>query len=280
MWLFLLSFAARPSLSRAADLKPETLAAFERYWTLTEARVTKQLSDSSTFLDIDTLPETERGRAFALTRSGAVYITRLTTLEPSGRSIAVPGGLVHDWLGAAFIPGATMADVLNVAQDYNHATEVYPEVIRSHLISRDGEQFQIDVRFQEHRLITVTVDTEQEVSYTRVDADHWYSWSHSTRVQQVVDVGKPAEHDLPVGHDDGYLWRINSCWRFAQQDGGVYLEIEAVSLTRDIPRGLGWLIGPFLSSVPRDSLEDTLRSTRSAVLASVSGQKPETNSDK
>jgi len=58
------------------------------------------------------------------------------------------------------------------------------------------------------------------------------------------------------------MWRLNSYWRFLQRDGGVYVQLEAISLTRDIPAGLGWLVKPFVTSIPRESIEFTLSRTR------------------
>ncbi|MGO9775376.1 MAG: hypothetical protein ACLQGT_10490 [Terracidiphilus sp.] len=43
------------------------------------------------------------------------------------------------------------------------------------------------------------------------------------------------------------------------------MQIETVTLTRSIPLGLGWAVGPFVESVPRDSLQFTLRSTYNAL---------------
>jgi hypothetical protein len=45
----------------------------------------------------------------------------------------------------------------------------------------------------------------------------------------------------------------------------VYVQLEAISLTRDIPDGLGWLIRPFVTSIPRESLAFTLTRTREAL---------------
>jgi hypothetical protein len=134
------------------------------------------------------------------------------------------------------------------------------------------------MRFREHHVITVTLDTEHDIVYTELDPSHWYSRSHSTRVSQVEGAGKPSEHDLPDGDGGGFMWRIDSYWRFVQQDGGTYLEVEAVSLSRAIPTGVGWIIKPYITSVPRKSLEDTLSYTRSGVLAGSksSGMGPDT----
>jgi hypothetical protein len=99
-----------------------------------------------------------------------------------------------------------------------------------------------------------------------VDTKRWYSRSYSTRIQEVDDPGTPEERLLPAGDDHGFLWRLYSYWRFEERDGGVYLECQALSLTRDVPTGLGWLIEPIIRQLPRESLANTLRSTREAIL--------------
>jgi hypothetical protein len=260
-----LTFAlATPVL--AADLKSETVNAFNQYASLTEARIQKQVSDPKVFLYVNSLPETRRGQTLASLKQGGLYMTAMTTLTAAGNTIAIPDGLVHHWLGAVFIPGASMADVLTVVQDYNHKPEVYPDVVKSRLISRDGSHFIVSMRFREHDVITVTMDTQHDVTYTEIDPDRWCIRSYSTHISQVQDAGTPSEHSLPEGQGDGFLWRVDTFWRMLEQDGGVYLEVEAVSLSRDIPSALSWLIKPFITSVPRDSLRNTLECTRSAML--------------
>ena len=161
--------------------------------------------------------------------------------------------MIHDWVGTAFLPGATLAQVLALVQDYDHTAEHYrPEVQASRLISREGDDFHISMRLRKHKVVTVLLDTEYDVHYGRLDPQHWYSESRSTRI---------AEAD---GGDHGFLWRLNSYWRFVQVDDGVIVQCEAISLTRDIPTGLGWMIGPFVSKIPRESLEFTMTRTRAA----------------
>jgi len=84
---------------------------------------------------------------------------------------------------------------------------------------------------------------------------------------EVDHAGTPSEREKPAGRDGGYLWRLNSYWRLYERDGGTYLQCESVSLTRGIPTGLGWMVGPFVSSLPRESLEFTLETTRRALIA-------------
>src|SRR5581483_3236865 len=182
--------------------------------------------------------------------------------------IEVPSGLIHDWIGAAFISGATLDQTLGLVQQYDRHRDYYqPEVVDSKLVSRNGDQFHIFLRLLKKKVLTVILNTEHDVRYTRLDARRAYSISRSTKIAEVEDAGKPQERELPAGSGHGFLWRLNSYWRFQERDGGVYVECEAISLTRDVPTGLGWMIGPIVKSLPRESLENTLRATRQAVKA-------------
>ncbi len=267
--VLMLGIAAAPAIRiLTADLKPDTLAGFERYVKTAELRIAKEDNDPATFLYFDKLSASDRSRMMDSLKQGAVFITKLTALDSESRPLEAPGGLIHHWLGMVFISGATLQEVLSVVQDYNHHQDYYrPEVIRSRLESRRDHHFKVYLRFQEKKLVTVTLDTEHDVEYKRLDHTHEFSRSYSTRIQEVREAGEPGEHLMPVGHDGGFLWRINSYWRFQESDDGVYVQCESISLTRDIPTGLGWLIEPFVSSVPRESLEEMLEATRRAVEA-------------
>lgn len=252
------------------ELRPETLAAFARYVEATEARIDQQQSRPDSFLYIDRLSEPQRSQIVARLKRGEIYMAPVETRDGSGRLINAPGAMIHHWIGDVFVPGASLRKVLDLAQDYNRHQEIYqPEVVRSRLVSHTADDFKIFYRLRQHKVITVTLDTDMDVHYRRVDETHWVSRSASTRIAEVVDAGAPDEHEKPAGHDSGFLWRINSYWRFVQGDGGVTIECESISLTRDIPTGFGWLIGPLVTSIPRESLEHTLGSMRSALLTKV-----------
>ena len=252
----------------ATDLEPKTVEAFNHYVQVTEARIDRQMSRQGAFLYIGGLPEPQRSQTLASVRRGEIYMERLETRDGSGRVIEAPDGLIHHWIGAVFIPGASLRQVLDLVQDYNHHQDIYkPEVVRSKLINRQGNKFQMFYRLVKRKVITITLDTNHDVEYLPVDATHCRSRSVSTRIAEVADAGLPNEHEKPIGHDGGFLWRMNSYWRFEEQDGGVYVEAESISLTRDIPMGLGWMLRPFVTSIPRESLLMTLGSTRSAVEA-------------
>ena len=213
------------------------------------------------------LPYIRRRDAVTQLQKGVVVIDRME----SKTAVPTPGALIHHWIGTVFIPGASLQQVLAVVQDYSRHREYYaPEVTESKLLKRTGEDFEVYFRLRQVKVLTVVLDTEHEVHYTHLDATHAYSRSYSTRIAEVKNPGEKGEYAMPIGKDDGFLWRLNSYWRFFETGGGVYVQCEAISLTRDIPVGLGFLAGPFLESVPRESLTFTLQSTRLAVLRSLS----------
>jgi hypothetical protein len=249
------------------ELKPQTLEAFERYVRATEARIDKERARPETFLYIDTLPLPRREEVQAALKRGDLFVERLDTREPSGNEINVPDGIIHHWVGDVFVPGLSLRQVLDFVQDYDHHQDVYPEVVRSRMIKRDGNDFKIALRLRYKKIITVTLNTEHDVRYTELDATHWYARSASTRAAEVKNADSADESEKPLGHDGGFLWRINSYWGYVERDGGVYVECESVSLTRDIPTGLGWLIRPLVTNIPQESLEHTLEATRSAASA-------------
>lgn len=254
----------------SADLQPQTVEAFNRYVQATEARIDKEVARPGIFLYIEGLPNPQRSETLASLHHGDIYMDRLETRDGSGAVMTAPNALIHHWIGAVFIPRATLRQVLDVVQDYDHHQDIYqPEVVRSRLIHHQGNDYQIFYRLRKKKVITVTLDTNHHVQYFPIDAARCRSRSVATRIAEVVDPGQPDEHEKPIGHDGGFLWRMNSYWRFEEKDGGVYVEVESISLTRDIPFGLGFMIRPFVTSIPRESLYNTLGSTRSAVQAKI-----------
>ena len=244
---------------RAAELHEGTIKAFEAYTVAVEAR------PATPFLWLDTLPAAARDAALGELRGGGLVIERLTA-RPSGREIRVPDGLIHHWIGTVFVPKGTVAAALDLLQDYDrHATVYSPTVAKSHLIARQGDEFRFSLRFVMTKVITVVVDGEHEARFARLSPGRARSWIHSTRLAEVAEAGTSKEHEEPVGKGGGYLWRLNTYWRFEERDGGVYVECESISLTRDIPFGLGWIVGPFVTSLPRESLEFTLKTTRNTL---------------
>ena len=249
----------------AADLQAQAAQNYARYIALTQVQVDAELAQSGSCLWVERLPESRRTEALAQLRSGGVVIEELETLD-DGKPIAVPGGLIHHWIGTAFVPGATLAQTLAFMQDYDHKVEYFkPDIVRSKILSHEGDDYFVLLRFYQKKIITTVIDTDQEVHYHVVDKTHAWSRSNATRVQEVDNPGKSDERLEPEGHDRGFVWKLNTFWRFEEKDGGTYLECQAISLSRDIPTGLGWMVGSFVSSVPRESLTFTLTTARAAL---------------
>jgi hypothetical protein len=265
---------AVPRRTEAAELKPEAVAGFDRYVRLTEQRMQAELRPGAAFLWVDGLPEARRNNVYAQLQRGEVVASRLETPDTSS-DLHVPGALIHHWVGTVFIPGASLQQVLTLLKDYDHHTIYFrPEVAKSKTLEHAGEDFKVYLRLTRKKIVTVVLDTEYEVHYERLDAVRAQSRSYSTRIAEVAHPGESSERQMPPGKDNGFLWRLDSYWRFFESERGVYVQCEAVSLTRDIPAGLHWLIAPFIESIPKESLEFTLRSTRTAVLGKISNASP------
>ena len=249
-----------------AELKPKTTLAFDRYVAATEARFADELRPGGAFLYVDGLKQEQRHKAYEQLRQGEILVEKLQT-KVEGMSSDVPDGMVHHWVGLVFIPGATLNQALPLVKDYDRRAELYkPDVIASRTLSHHGDDFTMFLRLHQKKFTTVDFNTDYAVHWGQVSPARVYSNSISTRIAEVKDPAKPDGEELPVGTGHGYLWRLNTYWRFEEKDGGVYLQCEALSLTRDMPAGLGWLLKPLVTSIPRQSLNRALGQTRKVVL--------------
>jgi hypothetical protein len=246
-------FALLAGCGLAGELKPGTSAAFDRYIRETE----RSLDERKSFLWVDEVAgRAERARQAAL-------------VEPAASNAVIPveNGLVHDWVGTIFLPGVSLERTLALVRDYDHHKDYYkPDVVDSRILSHEDNHYRVLMRVLKKKVITVVLDTEHDVQYVPIDAMRWRSSSRTVRISEVENAGKPNERIKPAGTGEGFLWRLNSYWRFMARDGGTWVECEAISLTRDIPAGLNWLIQPIIRSLPKESLENTLRNTRAALV--------------
>ncbi len=266
IWVWALLAYAVSGQAWGAELKPKTTAAFDRYVAATEARFANELRPGGPFLYIDALNPDERQKAYEQLKQGEVLVEKLETRAP-GVSSDIPDGMVHHWVGLIFIPGTTLAQTLPVVKDYDRRAELYkPDVIASRTISHHGDDYKMFLRLRQKKFTTVVFNTDYDVHWGQVSPDKVFSNSISTRIAEVKDPDKPDGEELPVGAGHGYLWRLNTYWRFEEKDGGVYMQCEALSLTRDMPTGLGWLLKPLVTAIPRQSLNRALGQTRTVVL--------------
>jgi len=246
----------------AAELKRGTIEAFERYVRVTEARIKGELGGATPFLWIDRLPAADREEVQRQLSAAEVAITRLESRE-AGQRIEIPDGRVHHWLGVIFIPGTTLSHTINMVQAYDRYADIYqPAVRRSRTLARNGGRFKVAMQLFMKKVISVVLNTDYDVDYRSISPTRMYVPSYATRIAEVDSPDTPNAREKPVGRDSGFLWRFNNYCSFEERAGGTYMQCESVSLSRDIPVGLGWLIGPFVTSIPRESLTFTLIAAR------------------
>ena len=242
----------------AATLKPETQDAWETYLATATAAMQARLQPGAKFLWLDEQP----GRREHVRTKGPY-------LRPVGEHIpkSVPSGLIHDWLGAGFVPNTTIANILKVVRDYDHYADIYkPGVVTSRLERSEGEKDLVFLRFANKSAIARTaLDCEVEAAYVQVDEHRWYGHSVSSHIREVAKYGTEEQHILPEDEGIGLIWRLASFTRLEEADGGVYAELEALVLSRDIPAALRLFVTPIVRRVSKDSLLTSLHQTRVAI---------------
>ena len=247
--------------SSAAHLDPGGQQAFDEYIATLEARMERQHDSSETFIAVLNGGVSHRMQTLDQLESGTVIVESVLD-----RPKPVPGGLLHHWRGSAFVRGARSRDMLTLLRDYNRLPRYYsPEIESARVLSERTGAAVIAIRMKRKKMVTVVLDGEYDVQTRSLSTNRGSSTSRSTHIWEVDDAGTLNEHHLKEGDDDGFLWRLNSYWSFLEAPGGLLIECEAVSLTRDIPGGLGWLAAPLVEELPRESMEFTMQATRSAL---------------
>jgi hypothetical protein len=227
-----------------AHLTPEATAAFDGYVEQAESRM-----NSDPVRD----PNLRGGEA------------RIQAVD-AARDVNTPGAMIQDWTGSMFMPGASIAQMQSVLRDYaNYKTFYRPKVIESREVAHNGDESDVLLRLYEKHILTIVLNSTYHIRYEMPDSKRLIVTSRSTHIGEVKDPGKSYTEEVAQGSDSGFLWRLNSYWRFEAADGGVYARCEAISLSRDVPPGLGWMLKRFLESFPKESMVNTLRGTRAAV---------------
>jgi hypothetical protein len=261
--LFVLTSFGLAASAEATDLQSATNAAFDRYVQLSEMRMTEEIDGRAAFLWADRQPEPQRREAYERLQRGDIVVSRLETRD-HGVSLKIPDGLSHHWIGTVFIPGASLDRVTSLMQAYDQYPAVYrPNIRRARTVAHDGDRFQVYLQLFMKKVISVVLNTEYDVRYVRVAPQRMHVRSFTTRIAEVDDPDTPREREKPVGRDNGFLWRFNNYCSLEARDAGTYVQCESISLSRAIPTGLGWLVRPFVTGIPRESLEFTLGKMRS-----------------
>jgi hypothetical protein len=254
--LGLVALAAAPACAKAEPTS-EAIAAFNAYVKTVESRLAQQHQSRQTFLEPALTVQNEKRL-----QQGELLIEPITPVTGS----TLPGALLHDWRGTAFAPGATVSDFERLMKNINAYPQYFsPQVLQAKLLTQQGDRLQAFMRVRQHHVITVVMDTTYDITFGRLDAQHGYSLSRSTKISEVASPGTAGEHTVPPNEEHGFLWRQNTYWTYEEGDGGLYMQIESVSLSRSVPTGLNWIVQPFIEKIPRESLEFTLRSTCNAL---------------
>ncbi len=244
--------------AHAANLKAETVAAWDEYIQSVNVTLQDRVRPGGSFLwayeDSERIAKVHRGEIVVAPAPG-----------PSPRKVR--GGLIHHWIAAAFLPNVRLDDVLEVTEDYDRYQEFYrPSVIASKAIAREDSNDYFSMQLMNKAFfLKTTLDADYQATNVRLDDRRFYSVSRSTRVQEIEDYGRPSQHKMPEGQGGGYIWKLFSIGRLEQRDGGVYLELEAIALSRDIPVALRFVVDPIVRSVSRNSLLSSLQQTGEAV---------------
>ena len=253
-----IAFGAVLSVAQAANLKPETVKAWEDYVQSASEGIQAHNNEPAGFLQLY-----DRPAVAAKIARGKIVVM------PAGPHIPkkVPFGLIHDWIGTTFIPNTTIKDVLAIIRDYNKYREMYPpHVLEAKVTSTEETKDLFSVVLMNRSVIAKTaLDFDYETVFVRVDDHRMYSITQSKRVQDIADYGTAKQRTLPEGQGTGLIWRLYSVSRFEERDGGLCVETEAMALSRDIPSALRLVVEPIVRRVSRESLETALGQTATAV---------------
>ncbi|MFM8533560.1 MAG: GtrA family protein [Acidimicrobiia bacterium] len=259
MVLAMLGVAGSASASGDAALQPKTVREFNSYAAAVESRRVRELTASHPFLDIERQPAPQLTRTLAALRRGDVIVA--TAFSPDLSEVPIDGGLINHWRGSVLVPRVTLDHLLKVLQGPSDQHQ-QDDVIRSRVVARGADAQSLFLRIKRTKIVTVMYDTEYDVTYKRLARDRAISTSLSTRIVEIENAGTARERAMPEGNDHGYMWRLNSYWRYKQLGNGVVVEVESLSLSRDLPPIIGPLIRPIVSGVARDSITRTLVALR------------------
>jgi len=250
----------------ARELKPETLAGWEKYIALTEARMARELAGESPFLWVDRQPEAERRRHLAALGRGEIVVSKLETRDGE-KELDVKSGLIHHWIGTVLLPGTTLDRAIAFVQDYRRYPDRFSPLIQwTNVVSRSPDRFVVRMRTSMKKMmVTVVLEGDYAIDYRRVSPSRVYTRNVAANLAQIHDAGGPGERAEPVDKGSGWLWRIATYCSFEERPDGTYEQCESASLTRGIPFAVSWIVKPFVSGIPRESLEFTLGGVRSAL---------------
>jgi putative flippase GtrA len=260
--LFLTIFAfCRIPVAASAELKPETVKAWNTYVRKTEQRISRELESKNRFFVMDFQDKDEVLRERNDLLSGKIVIRSMLS-QNGDLSGDVRGGKIHHWRGAVFIPGVDLDFVMSKVEEPESEDMAQEDVLASKVLERYPDGLKLFLKLQRSKIVTVVYNTEHNVRFKRYGALQASSSSVAKKIAEVESLDGGGERELPPGKDHGFLWRMNSYWRYRQVESGVIVECESLTLSRTVPIMLDYMIRPIINSIARESLERTLLSMR------------------
>ena len=240
-----LSFLARAV--EAADLQPRTVQAYEKH---AEQAVREFLA-----------------RAQKVVRATRLCDGVMTARAATGDGILnVPDGLIHNWMATAFVRGATLRQVTDVARDYPSYSKVYENVKSARVLSQQGDIYRVRLRLEEGGLgVEAVLDVSSTVEYRMLGDGSVSAMSKSDEIRQVNNAGRPNESLRPAGRDSGYLWRAHTLTLFVPSEEGVFVVMETLGLSRGFPPFTGWALERIARRLGRKSAEGSLNEFLTAI---------------
>jgi hypothetical protein len=260
-----------PTGAAAATLQPHTVRAWDAYVAATEARIARELASPRGFLITDFSPEAASTRMCVI--NGQIAIGEMTAADRSGNTIDVPDGMIAHWRGSIFLPGVALDTLLEQLQHPSERGPHQEDVLTLRVLERQPHQLRLFIRMTRTKIVTVTYDTEHRLDYRRHGRTRASSRSVATRIVELDAAGTANERAKPQGEDRGFLWRLNSYWRYEQIDGGVIVELESLTLSRSVPMGVGSIVKPIIDRIARESIDRTLESIRQTYVPTPAARK-------
>ena len=254
--------ATAVGVATAAELKPRTVEAFDRYVAVTESRMRTELEGEAPFLRVDRLADDARAEVQAELRAGQVVIEKLET-RVEGDKIDIPDGTVNHLVGTVLIPETTLEETIAMVQDYERYAQIYaPQVSESRLLSRDGNRFRAYTQTYKKKVITAVHNTEHDVEFIYLDGHRVHAPSYSTRIQEVEHPDSSEEREKPEGNDRGIVWRLYNYCSFEERSGDTYMPCESITLSREFNFFQNLVIRPFIAGLPEELMTFTLGAAR------------------
>jgi hypothetical protein len=256
LFISALMFLFGASAMNAAELHPETVKAWSDYVKATEKRISAELASKEGFLSLDFQVASKVARERQSLLSGNILIEKVPVDDAGVKDI--PDGMIHHWRGIVFIPGVSLDSVLVRVENPTSENVKQEDVMDSRVLEKEPGQLRLFLKLQRSKIVTVVYNTEHLIRYLKCSDSKAWSSSIATKIREI----EKGEREKPEGRDSGFLWKLNSYWRYEQVAGGVIVECESMTLSRSIPPVLSLLVNPIINRVARESMQRTLLSFR------------------